>query len=52
MVGYDIENLANLRIKKLYYGGITTGRYGRTADKNLLVRRVNIIANHVTGGCG
>jgi len=78
-VGYDIENLANPEIKKLYSGPITTDHYGRSVpksahgtvnlgrqtsstklimnavtelferivDKNLLVRRVNITANHV-----
>lgn len=78
-VGYDIENLKNSKIKKLYHGAITTDHYGRTVpksahgtanlgrqtsstklimdavtelferivDKNLLVRRVNITANHV-----
>jgi DNA polymerase V len=78
-VGYDIENLTNPKIKKLYYGAITTDPYGRTVpksahgttnlgrqtsstklimdavtelferivDKKLLVRRVNITANHV-----
>jgi DNA polymerase V len=78
-VGYDIENLANPKIKKLYSGPITTDHYGRSVpksahgttnlgrqtsstkliidavielfehivDKNLLVRRVNIAANHV-----
>ncbi len=79
MVGYDIENLTDPKIKKSYQGAITTDRYGRTVpksahgstnlgrqtsstklildavtelferivDKNLLVRRVNITANHV-----
>jgi DNA polymerase V len=78
-VGYDIENLADSKIKKLYSGPITTDHYGRSVpksahgttnlerqtsstkliidavtelferivDKNLLVRRVNIAANHV-----
>jgi DNA polymerase V len=78
-VGYDIDNLANPEIKKLYHGEITTDHYGRTVpksahssinlgrqtsstklildavtelferitDKNLLIRRVNITANHV-----
>ncbi|ABX42514.1 Y-family DNA polymerase [Lachnoclostridium phytofermentans] len=78
-VGYDIENMTNLKIKKSYHGAITTDHYGRTVpksahgsanlgrqtsstklildavtelferivDKNLLVRRVNITANHV-----
>ena len=79
MVGYDIENLTNPKIKKSYHGEITTDHYGRSVpksahgsvnlgrqtsstklildavtelyerivDKNLLVRRVNITANHV-----
>ncbi|MFT4105185.1 MAG: DNA methylase [Lacrimispora sp.] len=78
-VGYDIENLTNPKIKKLYLGPITVDHYGRSvpksahgtanlgrqtsstrlimeavtdlferiADKNLLVRRVNVTANHV-----
>ena len=78
-VGYDIENLTNLDIRKKYTGPITTDHYGRSipkhshgnvnlgsptssakliidavmdlysqiADKNLLVRRINITANHV-----
>lgn len=78
-VGYDIENLTNPKIKKSYYGAITTDPYGRAVpksahgttnlgrqtsstklimdavtelferivDKKLLVRRVNITANHV-----
>lgn len=78
-VGYDIENLKNPKIKRLYSGPITTDHYGRSVpksahgttnlgrqtsstkvimdavtelfehivDKNLLVRRVNIVANHV-----
>lgn len=78
-VGYDIENLTNPDIKKLYKGEITTDNYGRfvpksshgtanvgrktsstklimdavialfdsIVDKNLLVRRLNIAANHV-----
>jgi DNA polymerase V len=78
-VGYDIENLTNPKIKKLYRGEITTDNYGRSvpksahgttnldrqtsstklildavtklyeriADKNLLIRRINITANHV-----
>lgn len=78
-VGYDIENLTDLKIKKSYHGTITTDHYGRAVpkpahgtanlgrqtsstklildavtelyerivDKNLLVRRVNITANHV-----
>lgn len=78
-VGYDIENLTDPKIKKLYHGSITIDHYGRKVpksahgttnlgrqtsstklildavtelferivDKNLLVRRVNITANHV-----
>ena len=78
-VGYDIDNLTNPEIKKLYHGEITTDHYGRAVpksahssinlgrqtsstklildavtelferitDKNLLIRRVNITANHV-----
>ncbi len=78
-VGYDIENLTNPDIKKLYHGPVTTDHYGRSVpksahgtvnlgrqtssaklilnsvtelferivDRNLLVRRVNITANHV-----
>lgn len=78
-VGYDIENLTNPKIKKIYSGPITIDSYGRSVpksahgtsnlgrqtsstklimdavtalferivDKNLLVRRVNITANHV-----
>jgi len=79
MVGYDIENLTNPKIKKSYQGAITTDHYGRSVpksahgtinlgrqtsstklimeavtelfesivDKGLLIRRVNIAANHV-----
>ena len=78
-VGYDIENLINPEIKKLYKGEIATDNYGRKIPKHahgtanigrmtsstmlimkavmelfdkivnpkLLVRRVNISANHV-----
>lgn len=78
-VGYDVENLKNPEIKKLYHGPVKTDHYGRSVpksahgtvnlgrqtssaklilnavtelferivDKNLLVRRVNITANHV-----
>ncbi len=78
-VGYDIENLADPKIMKLYHGALTTDHYGRSVpksahgsanlgrqtsstklildavtelferivDKNLLIRRVNIAANHV-----
>lgn len=77
--GYDIENLTNPKIKKIYKGPITIDQYGRAipkaahgtinlsrqtssakmlieavielferiVDKNLLVRRVNISANHI-----
>ena len=79
-IGYDIENLTNISIKKLYNGKITTDCYGRNIpkhahgtinlkektsstktimkkvmelydriiDKNLLVRRINVVANNVT----
>lgn len=79
-IGYDIENLTDPAIRKLYHGEIVTDRYGRkipkhahgTAnldrqtsstmlimdavldlydqiiDKNLLVRRINVTASHVT----
>ena len=33
-VGYDIENLTNPEIKKLYRGPITTDSYGRTIPKS------------------
>lgn len=78
-VGYDIENLTNPDIRKLYKGEIVTDHYGRQlpkhahgtvnlerqtsstmlildavlslydqiVDKNLLIRRVNLAANHV-----
>ena len=78
-VGYDIENLANPEIKKLYCGEITTDFYGRKVpkhahgtanlgrqtsssiliskatielfekitDKNMLSRRLTIVANHI-----
>lgn len=78
-VGYDILNLTDPKIKKLYNGPVTTDHYGRSVpksahgtanlgkqtsstklimdavtelferivDKNLLIRRVNIAANHV-----
>ena len=80
-VGYDIENLSNLELRRKYHGPITTDHYGRQVpkhahgtanlsrqtsstkliidavmdlysrivDKNLLVRRINITANHVVG---
>lgn len=78
-IGYDIENLANSSIKKMYKGEITTDRYGREIpkhshgtinlkdktsstkiimeaivelyeriiNKNLLVRRINVVANNL-----
>ncbi|WP_330586681.1 Y-family DNA polymerase [Aminipila terrae] len=78
-VGYDIENLTDLKIKELYSGPITIDHYGRyvpkaahgtvnlgrqtsstkliidavielferIVNKNLLIRRVNIAANHI-----
>ena len=78
-IGYDIENLTNPDIRKLYKGEITTDQYGRripkhahgTANldrhtasarlitdaslelydriinKNLLIRRITVSANHV-----
>ena len=78
-VGYDIENLTDPKIKKLYHGAVTTDHYGRAVpksahgtanlgrqtssikhildavtelferivDKNLIIRRINITANHV-----
>lgn len=78
-IGYDIENLRNSSISKLYDGEITTDRYGRNIpkhahgtinlkqktsstkqimeatmelydriiNKELLIRRINITANHV-----
>lgn len=78
-IGYDIENLTNPEISKLYKGEITTDYYGRSipkhahgtinlksktsstkeimkatmklydriVDKNLLTRRINIVANHI-----
>ncbi|EHQ89078.1 DNA methylase [Desulfosporosinus youngiae] len=33
-VGYDIENLANPEIKKLYHGAITIDHYGRNLPKS------------------
>ncbi len=33
-IGYDIENLTNSEIKKLYKGEITTDRYGRKIPKH------------------
>lgn len=78
-IGYDIENLTNSSISKLYNGEITTDRYGRNIpkhahgtinlkqktsstkqileatmelyeriiNKNLLIRRINVTANHI-----
>ena len=78
-IGYDIENLTNVLIKKSYNGEITTDRYGRNIpkhahgtinlkestsstkvimkaieelyeriiNKNLLVRRINVVANNL-----
>lgn len=78
-IGYDIENLTNSSISKLYKGETTTDRYGREIpkhahgtinlkqktsstkqimeatmelydriiNKELLVRRINITANHI-----
>lgn len=78
-VGYDIQNLTDPGIKKLYRGPVTTDHYGRSVpksargtanlgghtsstkkildavtdlyerivNKNLLVRRINLTANHV-----
>ncbi len=78
-IGYDIENLTNPEIKKIYKGEITTDRYGRKIpkhahgtinlknktsstkiimeaieelyekiiNKDLLVRRINVVANNV-----
>lgn len=78
-IGYDIENLTDPAIRKLYKGPVTTDRYGRRVpkhahgsinlnrqtsstklimhavmelydrivDRNLLIRRVTVAANHV-----
>lgn len=78
-IGYDVDNLTNKEISKLYKGEVTTDRYGREIpkhahgtinlkkktsstkqimeatielfdniiNKNLLVRRLNITANHI-----
>lgn len=78
-IGYDIENLTNLKIKNKYSGEITTDHYGRKVpkhahgtinldrpnastrlltkaalelydriiNKDLLVRRITVVANHV-----
>lgn len=77
-VGYDVENLTNPEIRKLYKGAVTTDHYGRKipkhahgtenigaqtssaklitsavmnlydkiVNKNLLIRRINLVANH------
>lgn len=78
-IGYDVDNLTNREISKLYKGEVTTDRYGREVPKhahgtinlkkrtsstkqimeatmelfdkiinpNLLVRRLNVTANHI-----
>lgn len=78
-IGYDIENLTNPEINKIYKGKVTVDHYGRRVpkhahgtsnigrntsstklimdavmelydrivDKNLLVRRINVTANHL-----
>lgn len=78
-IGYDIENLTNPEISRLYKGPVTADAYGRKVpkhahgtanigrqtsstkliidavselydrivDKNLLVRRVTVVANHL-----
>lgn len=78
-IGYDVESLANPKVKNAYRGEVTTDQYGRmvpkpahgtanlgkqtsstkllldavtalferVVDKNLLIRRVNITANHI-----
>lgn len=78
-IGYDIENLTNPEINKIYKGEVTVDHYGRKVpkhahgttnlskrtsstklimdavmelydrivDKNLLVRRINVTANHL-----
>lgn len=78
-IGYDVENLSNSSISRLYYGEVTVDRYGRNIpkhahgtinlecktsstkiiteavmelyeriiNKNLLTRRINIVANNV-----
>ena len=80
-VGYDIDNLTDPKIRKLYKGAVTTDRYGRQVPKHahgtqnlkyptsssmqlmaaaeelydriinshLLVRRITLTANRVTG---
>lgn len=78
-IGFDIENLRDLAIRRQYHGAVTTDHYGREVpkhahgtgnlgrhtsstkkimeaasalfdsivDKNLLIRRINVTANHV-----
>lgn len=78
-IGYDIENLTNQEISRMYKGEVTVDHYGRRVpkhahgttnlskrtsstklimnavmdlydkivDKNLLVRRINVTANHL-----
>lgn len=78
-IGYDTENLSNVKIRKLYKGPVTMDHYGRKVpkhahgtvnlknptsstklimeavtglydqivDRNLLIRRVYVTANHV-----
>lgn len=78
-IGYDVENLTNPSIRRLYQGEVTEDRYGRAIpkhahgtinlenytsstrkimekvmelydrimNKNLLVRRINVTANHI-----
>lgn len=78
-VGYDIENLTNTELRRIYKGETTSDRYGRKipksahgsinlgiytsstkiildkvselynriVDKNLMVRRMYVVANHV-----
>ncbi|MEF9942176.1 MAG: DNA methylase [Lachnospiraceae bacterium] len=78
-IGYDIENLTDLKAREAYHGAVTTDHYGRAVpkhahgtanltrytsstklildsvmelfdrivDKKLLIRRVNLVANHV-----
>ena len=33
-IGYDIENLTNPKISSIYYGAVTTDRYGRRTPKD------------------
>ena len=78
-IGYDIENLSDIKKNRLYKGEVTTDHYGRKVpkhahgtvnlgrqtsstmliteammdlydrivDKNLLVRRITVVANHI-----